>query len=130
MKFVYSDGGRNKYFRASKVGDCAIRAIANATDIDYKKVYDDLKEIAGTSCRNGTPMTAIKKYLSKLGWKWNATMTIGKGCKTHLKSSELPSGVLIVRVSKHITCVKNGVLYDTYDCSRQGTRCVYGYWSK
>lgn len=32
--------------------------------------------------------------------------------------------------SKHLTCVKDRVLYDTYDCSRDGTRCVYGYWSK
>ena len=34
-------------------------------------------------------------------------------------------------VIKHIISeVKDGVLYDTYDCSRNGTRCVYGYWNK
>ena len=48
----------------------------------------------------------------------------------HLKKDELPSGTLIVSCSKHITVVKDGVLHDTYDCSRRGTRCVYGYWTK
>ena len=46
------------------------------------------------------------------------------------KKNELPSGTLIVSCSKHITVVKEGVLHDTYDCSRRGTRCVYGYWTK
>ena len=57
-------------------------------------------------------------------------MFIGQGCKVHLKKDELPMGILIVSCSKHITVVKDGVLHDTYDCSRRGTRCVYGYWSK
>jgi len=26
--------------------------------------------------------------------------------------------------------VIDGVINDTYDCSREGTRCVYGYWEK
>ena len=55
-------------------------------------------------------------------------MFIGSGCKVHLKSKELPKGRLIVSCSTHLTTVLNGVLNDTYDCSREGTRCVYGYW--
>ena len=57
-------------------------------------------------------------------------MFIGQGCKVHLKKSELPAGTLLVSCSKHITVVIEGVLNDTYDCSRKGTRCVYGYWTK
>ena len=72
----------------------------------------------------------LKKYLQKLGWKWTPTMFIGQGCKVHLKKDELPSGTLIVSCSKHVTVVKDGVLHDTYDCSRNGTRCVYGYWTR
>ena len=57
-------------------------------------------------------------------------MFIGKGCKVHLDEKELPGGTLIVSVSKHLTCVKDGILYDTYDCTRGGRRCVYGYYKK
>jgi len=53
---------------------------------------------------------------------------IGQGCKVHLRKDELPQGKLIVRVSKHITSVIDGVINDTYDCSRGATRCVYGYY--
>ena len=62
--------------------------------------------------------------------KWHPLMTIGSGCKVHLREEELPKGTLIVRVSKHLTCVKDGVLYDTYDCTRESTRCVYGYYTE
>ena len=142
MKFIHSDGGRNKYFKASNVGDCVCRAICNATGEDYKKIYDLINELSknertskrkrGTSnARSGVYKSTEKKIIEDiLGWKWHSCMTIGSGCKVHLTDSELPNGNLIVRVSKHLTCVKNGILYDTYDCSRNGTRCVYGYWSR
>ena len=130
MEWIYNDGGRSIYFDAKNVGDCAVRAIAIATGKDYKEVYNDLKKLnGGKSCRNGTPKNVDKKYLRELGWEWHPTMQIGQGCKTHLREDELPSGVLVVQVSGHLTCVKNGVIYDTFDCSRGGNRCVYGYWT-
>ena len=139
MEFVYSDGGRSNYFKAEKVGDCVTRAIANATGIDYKEIYDALNNLAKSerktkrkrrvsSSRNGVYKDTFKKYLESKGYKWIPTMQIGSGCKVHLKADELPDGVLIVSLSRHLTCVKDGVIYDTYDCSRDETRCVYGYW--
>ena len=65
---------------------------------------------------------------SELGFEFVATMTIGSGCKVHLKAEELPKGTIICRVSNHYVTVIDGVINDTYDCSRNGTRCVYGYW--
>jgi hypothetical protein len=131
MKFVYDDGGRSKYFKASNVSDCAIRAISIATQKDYKEVYNALKELnGGQSCRDGTPKKVDKKYMMSLGWKWTPCMTIGSGCKVHLAEEELPKGRLVVSVSGHLVAVIDGVIHDTYDCSREGSRCVYGYWTK
>lgn len=142
MEFVYDDGGRSRYFNARHVGDCVCRAIANATGMDYKVVYDELnrrckatrlpkrRRTQSSSARNGVYKKTYSKYLESLGWKWTPTMLIGQGCKVHLEEDELPKGTLIVRLSRHLTCVKDGVLYDTYDCTRDGNRCVYGYWSK
>jgi hypothetical protein len=70
-----------------------------------------------------------KLYLGK-GWEWVACMQIGQGCKVHLIHSELPKGRIIASVSKHLCAVIDGVVNDTYDCSRDGTRCVYGYFRK
>ena len=141
MEFVYNDGGRSKYFKATNVGDCVTRAICNATGLDYLQVYNRLKELAKgesvknhrghrkSSVRDGVFKETWKKYLDEIGWKHVITTYIGQEEKVHLNEDELPKNqVMIVQVSKHLTCVKNGVLYDTYDCTRGGNRMVYGYW--
>ena len=141
MKFVYSTAGRELYFERQRVGDCVVRAISNATGIDYLEVYKGINEEASkeheskrkrrrSSARDGVYTGTAKRYIErKLGWIWVPCMTIGSGCQVHLTEDELPAkGNLIINLSKHFTCVKDGVLYDTYDCSRNGTRCVYGYW--
>ena len=141
MKFIYNDGGRSKYFKAEKAGDCVCRAICNATGKDYKEVYDSLNDLSKTertgkrkkgisSARNGVYKNTYKKLLESMGWRWFPAMQIGSGCTMHMRAEELPKGVLIVRLSRHLTCVKDGVIYDTYDCSRDGTRCVYGYFKQ
>ena len=142
LDFNYNDGGRSKYFKTEKVGDCVCRAIAIANNMDYKEVYDlinkyskrertSLRKKSVSSARNGVYKETIKKILEDLGWTWVATMGIGKGCQVHLRKDEIPMNeTIIVNVSKHTTCVKDGVINDTYDCSRHGNRCVYGYFIK
>ena len=142
MKFIYATGGRENYFKASSVRDCVTRAIANATGMDYLEVYNGInteakkertsKRRAKSSARNGVRTTTLKRYIENvLGWVWVPCMGIGTGCQTHLKKSELPEkGSYILNLSGHLTCWKDGELYDTYDCSRNGTRCVYGYWRR
>lgn len=77
----------------------------------------------------GVYKATYRRYLADLGWCWVPTMQIGTGCTTHLRSDELPSsGRLIVCVSRHMTAVIDGVIRDTHDPSRDGTRCVYGYF--
>jgi hypothetical protein len=148
LEIKIDDGGRANAGYKGMAGDCVVRSIAIAANLSYKKVYEDLyqaNEIFRTtsktklarslkqkndSPRTGTHRVVLKKYLLQLGWKWTPTMFVGQGCKVHLKKDELPNGTLIVSCSKHITVVKDGILHDTYDCSRNGTRCVYGYWKQ
>lgn len=140
-KFKYNDGGRADAGYKGTCGDCAIRAIAIASEKPYKEVYTELSKIVNElktdgkityskTIRSGTPKAARREYLKRLGWKWIPTMYFGSGCKVHLNSNELPKGRLIVSVSKHLVAVIDGVINDTYDCSRNGNRCVYGYYIK
>jgi hypothetical protein len=71
----------------------------------------------------------FKDYMLSLGFTWTPTMTIGKGCTVHLRPDELPPGGLVVSLSRHYAAVIDGVVHDIFDPSRDGTRCVYGYWS-
>lgn len=129
LQFNYNDGGRSKYFKATKVGDCVTRALAIATGKDYKEVYELVRKVSGDTPRNGVKKSVSKKVAEMLGGKWHACMQIGSGCTTHLRAGEIPMhGRIVCSVSKHLVAVIDGVINDTYDCSREADRCVYGYW--
>jgi hypothetical protein len=141
FSYVFDDGGRAAAGYTGQTRDCSCRAVAIATGLPYRKVYNDLSKLARNgnivesrryrpSVRNGVDKGVIEAYLTDLGWAWVPTMRFGDGCKVHLRPGELPSGRLIVSVSKHLVAVIDGVIHDTYDCSRGGTRCVYGYYSR
>lgn len=144
MPWIKDDGGRSAAGFRGETGDCAVRAIAIATGIAYRDVYDALtdvaKELAGTTRgrnkvrgktpRQGTDKRVIRETLARLGWRWTPTMSIGSGTTVHLRAEELPPGRLVVSVSKHLCAVIDGVIHDNHDPSRDGTRAVYGYWSR
>ena len=139
--FMYSDGGRTAAGYKGNTGDCVTRSIAIATGKPYQEVYDEINALGSqerlskrktgrSHARTGVYKATIKKYLELLGWKWIPTMFIGQGCKVHLRADELPKGRIIVNLSKHTAAVIDGVIYDTFNPSRGGTRCVYGYFIK
>jgi hypothetical protein len=68
--------------------------------------------------------------MESIDWRWVPTMQFGSVCKVYLREDELPSGRLVINVSKHTTAVIDGVIHDTHDPSRNGTRCVNGYFTK
>ena len=162
--YTYNDGGRAAAGFKGSTGDCVVRSIAIATGKPYIEVYDTVNELAQderprngkkrSNARNGVWRKSYQRYLESLGWEWVPTMTIGSGCKVHLVASELPSGRIICRLSKHLCAVIDGVIHDTFDsrrdvhtiesdhgqdlkpgqlrnqngvCSIQ-RRCVYGYF--
>lgn len=137
MSFQYNDGGRAAAGFKGNARDCVARAIAIAAEKPYAEVYEALASLQKgrtgiRSARNGvnTKTRPFADYMTTLGFVWTPTMQIGSGCKVHLRSDELPGGRIIVSVTKHYCAVIDGVIHDTHDPSRGGTRCVYGYWSK
>lgn len=167
--FQYNDGGRAAAGYKGSAGDCVVRAVAIASGLPYAEVYDALSKGTGTqraskhtpkrrsSARSGINVRRkwFKDYMTALGFEWVPTMHIGSGCQVHLNADELPSGRLVVSVSKHYTTMIDGVIHDTFDprdrpsvlyspnnpdipkgakpvangwWSYQPQRCVYGYW--
>ena len=138
--FIYDDGGRKIAGFKGITNDCVTRAIAIITEKPYQEIYFELKIICDqerasksrlrkSSPRMGIHKASYKKYLETQGFVWHNTMSIGSGCKIHLSENELPAGKLLVQVSRHLVAVIDGVVHDTHDCSRNGKRCVYGYWT-
>ena len=148
LGFCLNDGGREAAGFKGGAGDCVVRAIAIAAQLPYMQVYEDLRvanaayadqrndklarrlNAKGSSPRNGNHRNVFHDYVLGHGFDWVPTMKVGGGCQVHLRATELPLGTLIVKVSKHLSAVIDGVIQDTHNPSRGGSRCVYGYYIK
>jgi hypothetical protein len=174
MKFIYDDGGRANCGFKGKTGDCVARAVSIVTQRPYSQVYFELAAINSKmkqtknrqkgfvgvkTAANGiyTNSKLFKDYMAQLGFVWTACMKPGTGCKVHLADNELPMGRLVVKLSRHLSSVIDGVIHDTYNPQRDksynfepdrgqdlkanqgrnengvwteiGGRCVYGYYT-
>ena len=152
MEVVYDDGGR-KAAGSKARHDCVVRAIALVMERPYAEIYeimeqlnhgwlqttrqrwirtmrkrDPKKVLKMAAAKTGVYKEGYHKWILSQGYEWVPTMKIGSGCTVHLAEGELPMGRLIVQVSCHLTAVIDGVVYDTSNCTRQGTRCVYGFY--
>ncbi len=141
--FFYNDGGRLNAGYKGETGDCVARAITIASGRPYQEIYDALANGNSTQRKSkysrgpkrrtaaegiNTTRQWFKDFMKRLGFEWVPTMFVGQGCKVHLDANELPSGRLVVAVSKHYTAVIDGVINDIYNPQRETGRCVYGYW--
>ena len=139
MRWVFDDGGRAAAGYKGRTGDCGVRALAIAAELPYQDAVEIVLRYAAderitkrrptrSATRTGIRRSTMRKLLADRGWQWFPIMGIGTGCRVHMDSRELPGGRLIVSLSRHYAAVVDGVLHDTFDCTRRGTRCVYGYW--
>lgn len=151
IPWVFDDGGRAAAGFTGDTGDCVVRAITIASGLPYQQVYREMatrnadllsrrRATRYTHTSKGTPRTASPRegshrkayepWLLDLGFTWTSTMSVGSGTTVHLAAGELPAtGRLIVRVSRHMCAVIDGVIHDTHDPSRDGSRAVYGYYT-
>jgi hypothetical protein len=142
LPYRYDDAGRHS--RTGSTRDCVTRAIAIATGLPYEQVWKEIAagnagqrktrgsaKVSGVESADHGVMTSRKwfrDYMRSLGFSWTPTMAIGQGTTVHLRQGELPAGRLVVMVSRHACAVIDGVVRDTHDPGRDGTRCVYGYY--
>jgi hypothetical protein len=112
-------------------GDCVTRSIVMATGEEYETVWNALTEQKqGISKRKrGTADTGVNhfsawKYIRTLGWKYVECPT-----GTKFTYDSLPSEC-IASIPGHYVYVKNGIVYDTYDCRGKRKRKLEGYYIK
>lgn len=139
IMWVYDDGGRAAAGYSGTAGDCATRAVAIASGLPYQEIYDRINVLAKlerrgkrkktiSNAREGVHRSTMKRLMQEIGAEWVPTMQIGSGCTVHVRMHELPPGRLVLSLSKHFAACIDQVVYDTHDPSRDGERCVYGFW--
>ena len=126
-KFKKSHGGRDEIvsvkYKKDLTNDCAIRAINIATAPDswtifghgYKITRDSLFTLAKLLCRMPNDDAVVEKYLNYEGIERQSPLTHHGNKKYKIGNFPL-KGTYIIRCSRHWTCLKDGVIYDTWDC--------------
>lgn len=122
VNFKKSFGGREEYFdmtlrKDQKTFTCTTRAIAHATGKDFMEVLQMQFEEGLTQGRMPNEDNVVEEVLKNLGWVKCKTLYKGNTRKKY-KGGEFPltDGSYIIRQSGHLTCIKDGVLYDSWDC--------------
>ena len=117
---------RNPHPKKLETTDCVVRAIAIAFNKDYLEVRRDLnrkKNELGFTSYKATKF--IYKYLDKFE---RIILKVEKG-KHRVYTKEFidkyKEGTYIVKMAKHVACIKDGKLLDTWDSS---SKAIYTAW--
>ena len=113
--------------RIHKLGDCVVRAICAATGKRWYEVYDTLCQKGRQIGAFGNNRQVYPHVLGDLGFcavgikreAGKKAMTVEDFCTSH------PSGIYLLKVAHHLTCVIDGVVWDTW-FPRDST--VYKYY--
>lgn len=125
MNFIKS----NPHPAGKKTGDCVVRALAIAEDKKWLDVYDALRKLGRKIHDMPNMKRTYEMYLLNQGWQKQRMPKFLNGRRYTLRqlADEKNQGTFVVSVAKHLATIKDGNLYDTWDCSRN---CVGNYYSK
>ena len=129
MTFQYNDGGRKAAGFKGIAGDCVVRSICIALNLDYKTTYKQLAQANKDygnekSARNGLSKKVYIPFLTQHGWVWRSAPKFD-GRKA--RCADMPKGIVIARQAHHLVAVIDGVPNDIGNPSH---KMVYGYWAK
>lgn len=110
-----------------RVGDCAVRAISVALNVDWEDAYEMVTRAGYWMCDMPSSDSVWGSVLRGAGFTRHAIentcpdcYTAGEFCKDN------PHGVFVLGFGGHVATVVDGNLYDSWDSSREIP--VY-YWS-
>lgn len=102
------------------VGDCAVRAIAKALDIDWEKAYSLITAngfLMGDMPSSNSVWGAV---LRQHGFYRKAIPNTCPDCYTAEDFVlEHPEGVYVLGFGNHVATIKDGILWDSWDSSRE-----------
>ena len=119
----------NAHPRKLSVDDCVKRSIALATGIPYFEIQKGLnnhKRVTGvkTFYNNPNPRSYMEKVLG-----FPCVMATKNPNGKHIAVEEFanshPTGRYIISVSGHWTSCIDGIIYDTWDCRKEGVLSYY-----
>ncbi len=128
FRFIWSDGGRAACGYVGLAGDCVVRSISIASGRNYRDVYKELGDASLKSPRNGVPLDVVAKYMLNHGWQLQDLAGM------QFTPNMLPKGAVVVSLFKsenrcrHLTCLVDQTVYDTWNPAEDGDYRVDYLW--
>lgn len=94
-------------------GDCVIRAIALALDVDYFHILDALVKNSHYFNCDTLVKACYSEMLDSLGFE----RLSGNGFTVKEISDSFPDDKLVIRIEGHLTCSLYGTIYDIWNPS-------------
>lgn len=126
-QFRWNDAGRSTSKRPKQKNDCTVRAIALTCKVSYDEAYD---AVATMGRKSGQRWDIPKKPFELFGnyLIWHPLQAVKGEPRMRCCDMDQISNRMILRISKHVFAVVDGVVLDT-SCDYMFENCVYGYWT-
>jgi len=126
MKYQFHDGGRsNTAFRKkTDLGDCVVRALTLATNLNYTLVWHQLCDIAKLTGRYPNEKETYELFLAKHGWIKQRTPRDKNKKLISLNKWDFKKQAVIT-FSSHLVYINKKTVFDTWDCRHQKIRNYY-----
>lgn len=109
-----------------RVGDCAVRAIAAALDIDWEKAFALLSANAYQMGDMPSSDSVWGSVLRQNGFYRTAIPETCPDCYTAADFAEdHPEGIYVLGFGGHVATVKDGDIYDAWDSSNEIPQFVW-----
>lgn len=103
-----------------KVGDCAVRAVAKALNVDWETAFLMLCTNAYQMCDMPSADAVLGSVLRQHGFYRAAIPNQCPDCYTAEDfCRDHPKGTFVLGFGGHVATVKDGLLYDSWDSSQE-----------
>ena len=110
------------------VGDCAVRAVAKALNVDWETAYSAIVVNAYLMSDMPSSNSAWGSVLRQHNFKRQNIPEQCPDCYTVADFAEdHPQGTFVLCTGSHAVCVRNGNIYDSWDSSQEIPQF---YWFK
>lgn len=110
---------------ARRVGDCAIRAISAALDIDWDTAHDLASDASKWMGNMPSANEVIAAVLRKNGFYMSPLPPCPECYTVEDFARENPVGVFVLLLNGHVVCIRDGRILDTWDSGDEVARFVF-----
>ena len=102
------------------VGDCAVRAVARALGVDWETAYSMIANAGYAMGDMPSSNSVWGAVLRQNGFYRQAIPNYCPDCYTAADfAQDNPQGVFVLGFGNHVATVEDGVIYDSWDSSRE-----------